>query len=59
VDVECARARVARRHVQAGIEDNFEKGLKRFDRNDVLNGTLIRNNLTKCDVRVESFDTAS
>jgi hypothetical protein len=50
---------VARRHVQAGIEDNFEKGLKRFDRNDVLNGTLIRNNLTKCDVRVESFDTAS
>jgi pantothenate kinase len=59
VDVECARARVARRHVQAGIEDTFEKGLERFDGNDALNGDLIRNNHTQCDVRVESFDITS
>lgn len=56
VDVECARARVARRHVQAGIEATFEMGLERFDGNDAPNGDLIRNNLTQCDIQVLSFD---
>lgn len=56
VDVECARARVAKRHVVAGIEDTFEKGLARFDANDALNGDLIRKNLVPFDVRIESID---
>ena len=57
VNVDCARNRVARRHVAAGIEDAYQKGLMRFDGNDALNGDIIRKNLVRYDVRVESFDT--
>jgi len=57
VDVDCARNRVAERHVAAGIEDTYLKALARFDGNDALNGDLIRKNLVRYDVRVESFDT--
>jgi pantothenate kinase len=56
VDVDCARARVARRHVAAGIEDTYEKALARFDSNDGLNGDLIRRKLVPFDVRIESVD---
>jgi pantothenate kinase len=58
VDVDCARNRVARRHVAAGIEDSYQKALGRFDSNDALNGELIRNSLVRYDVRIESFDSA-
>jgi pantothenate kinase len=57
VDIDCARNRVARRHVAAGIEDTYQKALMRFDGNDALNGESIRKNLVRYDVRVESFDT--
>jgi pantothenate kinase len=56
VGVECARARVARRHVAASIEDTYEKALARFDSNDGLNGDLIRQRLVPFDVRIESVD---
>jgi pantothenate kinase len=57
VDVDCARNRVAKRHVAAGIEDTYQKAIARFDGNDALNGDLVRKNLVRFDVRVESFDT--
>lgn len=56
VDVKSARARVARRHVAAGIEDTYEKALARFDSNDGLNGDLIRKKMVPFDVRIESID---
>ena len=56
VDEAVARERVARRHVQAGIEPTLELGRQRFDSNDALNGRLIRDNVTSFDIRVQSMD---
>lgn len=56
VEADCARNRVAKRHVAAGIEDTYGKALARFDGNDAVNGDLIRKNLVRHDVRIESFD---
>lgn len=56
VDEAVARERVARRHVQAGIEPTIELGRQRFDYNDALNGRLIRENVTNFDIRVQSID---
>ena len=54
VDPKVARARVAKRHVLAGIEPSLELGEKRFDGNDGPNGELIRSRLRECDLVVES-----
>ncbi|EXJ94054.1 hypothetical protein A1O1_02447 [Capronia coronata CBS 617.96] len=56
VDPEVARERVAKRHVAAGIEPTLEKGLERFDRNDGLNGDLIRRKIVASDMTVESVN---
>ncbi|KAK5199971.1 hypothetical protein LTS03_003057 [Exophiala xenobiotica] len=45
VDPLLARERVASRHVAADIEPTLERGQKRFDTNDAINGDLIRNNI--------------
>ncbi|KAL3482893.1 P-loop containing nucleoside triphosphate hydrolase protein [Aspergillus germanicus] len=42
VDLQEARGRLARRHVEARIEGCLEDGLKRVDANDYLNGVLIK-----------------
>ncbi|KAL3461802.1 P-loop containing nucleoside triphosphate hydrolase protein [Aspergillus heterothallicus] len=42
VDLQEARGRLARRHVEAGIEGCLEDGLRRVDANDYLNGVLIK-----------------
>ncbi|KXJ90288.1 P-loop containing nucleoside triphosphate hydrolase protein [Microdochium bolleyi] len=61
VDVEprLARERVARRHVQSGIETNMADALARTDRNDVPNGEEVRRKLVRPAVRVWSIDQAS
>ncbi|KAL4987927.1 hypothetical protein BDW68DRAFT_197125 [Aspergillus falconensis] len=41
VDLAEARGRLARRHVEAGIEESLERGFLRVDRNDVINGALV------------------
>lgn len=55
VDRHVARERVAKRHVLAGIEPTMERGLERFDRNDQINGDLIRTKMLPCDMLVESI----
>jgi pantothenate kinase len=55
VDPQLARDRVAARHVAAGIEPTLEKGLERFDSNDLINGDLIRSKIVGCDLKVESI----
>jgi hypothetical protein len=50
------RGRVARRHVAAGIEENRDDALKRFDRNDGLNGTYIMEKSRGVDIVIESTD---
>ncbi|KAL2848863.1 P-loop containing nucleoside triphosphate hydrolase protein [Aspergillus pseudoustus] len=42
VDLQEARGRLARRHLNAGIEGSIEDGLKRVDANDYVNGVMIR-----------------
>ena len=58
VDVgeQCARDRVARRHVTAGIEPDIQSAWQRYDGNDALNGTLIRNQQVECDLVIKSID---
>ncbi|EHY54108.1 hypothetical protein ABEF92_008225 [Exophiala dermatitidis] len=57
VEPEVARERVAKRHVAAGIEPTLEKGHERFDRNDGINGDLIRRKIVDCDLVVQSVDS--
>lgn len=41
VDLDIARQRVAKRHVEAGIEPSMDKAYQRVDSNDVINAHLI------------------
>lgn len=42
VDLAEARERLAKRHVEAGIEQSLEEGFLRVDRNDAINGALVK-----------------
>ncbi|KAL4760362.1 phosphoribulokinase/uridine kinase family protein [Aspergillus foveolatus] len=42
VDLAEARERLAKRHVEAGIAQTLEEGLLRVDRNDAINGALVK-----------------
>lgn len=53
-DLQEARERTAKRHVQAGIEKTLEDGYRRVDSNDYLNGISIREKLLKPDMVVKS-----
>jgi pantothenate kinase len=55
-NVNETRERVAKRHVQAGIEKTIEDAYRRVDRNDALNGMLIREKLIRPDLVVRSVD---
>ncbi|KAJ5083876.1 hypothetical protein NUU61_008455 [Penicillium alfredii] len=50
-----ARDRVAKRHVQAGIEKTLEDGYRRVDSNDYLNALSIREKLLVPDMVVKSM----
>ncbi|KAG0648002.1 uridine kinase [Hyphodiscus hymeniophilus] len=56
VDLAIARERLARRHVAAGIEQTLEDALRRVDRNDYLNGRLIKDKLVQFDLLVTSVE---
>lgn len=56
VDPVLARDRVARRHIQAGIETTWEAAVKRASGNDLVNGEEVRRNLVEPAVRVTSVD---
>ncbi|PYH89646.1 P-loop containing nucleoside triphosphate hydrolase protein [Aspergillus ellipticus CBS 707.79] len=58
-DLEDARARVAKRHVQAGIEPTLEDGFRRVDSNDYLNALLIRSELLVPDMVLRSVPWSS
>lgn len=53
-DPQEARGRLARRHLQAGIEKTLEDGYRRVDRNDFLNAVLIREKLLTPDIILTS-----
>ncbi|KAJ6190959.1 hypothetical protein N7519_000980 [Penicillium mononematosum] len=55
-DLEVARERVAKRHVQAGIEPNIESGFRRVDENDYLNARAIYGKRLKADLVICSID---
>jgi pantothenate kinase len=51
-----ARDRVARRHIQSGIEATWEDAVRRTERNDLPNGELVRLKLITPALRVESIE---
>ncbi|KAJ5821372.1 uncharacterized protein N7525_010656 [Penicillium rubens] len=55
-DLEVARERVAKRHVQAGIEPNIESGFRRVDENDYLNAQAVYEKRLKADLVICSID---
>ncbi|GAB7350605.1 hypothetical protein MBLNU459_g1173t1 [Dothideomycetes sp. NU459] len=55
VELDEARRRVARRHVEAGIEPTLEDALRRVDANDRLNAQLIYSRSTAADLVIESL----
>ncbi|MCJ1472226.1 putative kinase [Lambiella insularis] len=61
VDVadELARDRVAKRHIQSGIESMWEDAVRRADDNDLPNGQLIRDKLIKPNIVVQSVDSSA
>lgn len=56
VDRDTARDRVAKRHVESGIESTMEAALARAEANDVRNGDEVRQKLIKPTVKVKSVD---
>lgn len=55
VDLQEARERLARRHVEAGIEGCLEDGFARVDKNDYLNGVMVKEKLGKVELVVKSL----
>lgn len=60
VDVEpgLARERVARRHLEAGIEQTWEAAVLRAEQNDLRNGEEVRKNLVNVGMTVYSVEEA-
>ncbi|KAL4927026.1 uncharacterized protein BDV17DRAFT_267963 [Aspergillus undulatus] len=56
VDVEVMRQRIAKRHLQSGIEKSWEDALRRAEYNDIPNGIEIQRNLIQPAVVVRSLD---
>jgi pantothenate kinase len=50
---DVVKQRLAKRHVQAGIESTLEAAELRAEGNDLPNGDLIRQKLIKPDVRIQ------
>lgn len=54
VDPEVAKARIAKRHIECGIETSWEEAIHRTTSNDMVNGDLVRAKLIKPAVYVHS-----
>ncbi|KAL6790322.1 P-loop containing nucleoside triphosphate hydrolase protein [Trichoderma sp. SZMC 28013] len=55
VDPALATDRIAKRHIQSGIELNWNGAMKRARDNDLLNGVQIRDKLLAPDIKIESI----
>lgn len=58
VDPELARDRVAKRHLESGIEMTWEAAVRRASENDLVNGDEVRMLLVKPGVVVQSVEGA-
>lgn len=58
VDPALARERVARRHLEAGIEQTWEAAVLRTEQNDLRNGEEVRTNLVDVGMTVHSVEEA-
>lgn len=56
VDPDVAARRIARRHIQSGIETSWEQAMRRTTNNDMINGDLVKTKLVKPAIRVWSVD---
>lgn len=58
VDVESdiARDRVAKRHIKAGIETNWEGAVRRASGNDLINSDEAQKKLVKPEITVHSVN---
>jgi pantothenate kinase len=56
VEIDVARERVARRHMKAGIETNWEDALRRASSNDEVNGDEARKKLVKPGILIYSVN---
>ncbi|KAL3440971.1 P-loop containing nucleoside triphosphate hydrolase protein [Aspergillus insuetus] len=56
VEPEVAKRRIARRHVESGIERDYEAAGRRAEGNDLPNGVIIRERRRGVDVTVFSVD---
>jgi pantothenate kinase len=56
VDPALALERVARRHIQSGIETSWEQALNRATNNDMVNGDQVRGKLISPAIRVHSVE---
>ncbi|KAL6693501.1 hypothetical protein J3F84DRAFT_396398 [Trichoderma pleuroticola] len=55
VDPTLATERIAKRHIQSGIELDWNGALKRVRDNDLPNGVQIRDKLLTADIKIESI----
>ncbi|KAL1977841.1 hypothetical protein VTN31DRAFT_700 [Thermomyces dupontii] len=55
-DLQVIRRRLAKRHVEAGIEKTLDDGFRRVDSNDVINGMLVKEKLIQPDIVIWSED---
>lgn len=56
IDFDKARERVGKRHVEAGLADDLDQGLERFDMNDGPNGKHLLEKSVEPEVVVDSVD---
>jgi len=56
VDPILVRGRIAKRHIKSGIERTWEAAVRRADGNDLVNGKIIRENLVRPAVVVQSVE---
>ncbi|KAL4920843.1 P-loop containing nucleoside triphosphate hydrolase protein [Aspergillus aurantiobrunneus] len=56
VDIGVMKQRIAKRHLQSGIERTWDDATRRAESNDVLNGVEIQRNLIQPAVIVQSVD---
>ncbi|PLB48653.1 P-loop containing nucleoside triphosphate hydrolase protein [Aspergillus steynii IBT 23096] len=53
VDPAQVREQLAKRHIEAGIEQTLQDAFKRIDKNDFLNAIIVQENLLKPDLVIQ------
>lgn len=56
VDEETAKRRLAQRHVAAGICNTYEEAVDRAERNDLVNGRYVLENMVEVDHKIKSVE---